>query len=82
MIPILLLKLPIFTLPMYIVSLGFVSSYGLIVMILGFCVSGSTAAVHTGDAGSSPTKQFFSFNNFFNVHNIVKVTNTELQDIN
>jgi len=27
------------------------SSYGLIVMILGFCVGGGTAAVHTGDAG-------------------------------
>jgi len=29
------------------------SSYGLIVMALGCCVSGSTAAVHTRDAGSS-----------------------------
>jgi len=32
------------------------SSYGLIVMILGFCVGGDRAAVHrlhTGDAGSS-----------------------------
>jgi len=41
-------KLPIFTF-----SNSFVSSYGLIVMILGFCVSGSIAAVHTGDVGSS-----------------------------
>jgi len=30
------------------------SSYGLDVMILGFCVSGSTAAVHSGDMGSNP----------------------------
>jgi len=29
------------------------SSYGLIMMFLGACVSGSTAAVHAGDAGSS-----------------------------
>jgi len=35
-----------------VVSLVFMSSYGLIVVI-GFCVSGTTAAVHTGDAGSS-----------------------------
>jgi len=28
-------------------------SYGLIITVLGVCVSGSTAAVHTGDAGSS-----------------------------
>jgi len=33
------------------------SSYGLIAMTLGFCVSDSTAAVHTGDAGSSPQVQ-------------------------
>jgi len=26
-------------------------NYGLIMMVLGACVSGSTAAVHTGDAG-------------------------------
>jgi len=31
------------------------SSYKLDVMILGFCVSGSTAAVHTGDADLNPT---------------------------
>jgi len=31
------------------------SSYGFIVMILGFYASGSTAAVHTGDAALSPT---------------------------
>jgi len=30
------------------------SSYGLIVMVFSCCVSGSAAAVHTGDAGSSP----------------------------
>jgi len=67
------------------------SSYGLIVLILGFCVGGCTAAVHrlhTGDAGSSLRVQvtleanFFSFNNFLNVHYIVKMTNTELQDVN
>jgi len=29
------------------------SSYGLIVMILGFYVNGSTAGVHNGDAGSN-----------------------------
>jgi len=49
------------------------SSYGLIVMILGFCVGGSysTAAVHTGDVGSSPRVRvpleailIFSFNDF------------------
>jgi len=26
-------------------------------MVLGFCVSGSTAAVYTGDVGSSPQVQ-------------------------
>jgi len=33
------------------------SSYGLIGLnvILAFCVSGSTAAVHSGDASLSPT---------------------------
>jgi len=36
------------------------SSYGLDEMILGFCVSGSTAAIHTGDACSNPT-----WGNFF-----------------
>jgi len=30
-------------------------------MILGFCVSGSTAAVYSGDVGSNP---IFLFNNF------------------
>jgi len=35
------------------------SSYGHIVMILGFCVSGSTAAVHTGDAGSNSLEANF-----------------------
>jgi len=36
------------------------SSYGHLVMILGFCVGGGTAAVnrfHTGDAGSNPRVQ-------------------------
>jgi len=46
------------------------SSYGLIMMVLGVCVSGNTAAaVHNGDAGSSRwfeshLKQIFLFNNF------------------
>jgi len=31
------------------------SSYGLNVMILGFCVSGSTAVVHAGEVGSNLT---------------------------
>jgi len=37
------------------------SSYRLDVMILCFSVSGSMAAVHTGDVGSNPTcmKEFF-----------------------
>jgi len=43
------------------------SSYGLVVVILGFCVGGGTAAVHrlhTGDVGSStrvrvPLEAFF-----------------------
>jgi len=34
-------------------------------MILGFCVSGSTVAVYTGDVSSSPTYNIFSLNNFF-----------------
>jgi len=38
-------------------------------MILDFCVNGSTSAVHTGDAGSSPRvqvplKAIFLLNNF------------------
>jgi len=37
-------KSPIFN---YLVSLIFKSSTGLIVMILGFCISDSTAAVHS-----------------------------------
>jgi len=49
------------------------SSYGLIVMILAFCVGGGTAAIHrlhTGDTGWSlrvrvPLETIFSFNNFF-----------------
>jgi len=31
------------------------SLYGLNVMVLGFCASGSTAAVHTKDVGLKPT---------------------------
>jgi len=66
------------------------SNYGLIIMILAFCVSGGTAAIHglhTGDAGWSsrvwvPLETIFLFNNFLNAHCIVKVTNTELWDIN
>jgi len=46
------------------------SSYGLIVMSLGVCVSGSTAAVCTGGAGWSlrvqiPLEAIFLFNNLF-----------------
>jgi len=33
----------------------FMSSYGLNVIVLAFCVCGSTAAVHSGDASSSST---------------------------
>jgi len=52
MIPILaFFKSPIFTLPSFF---SFMSSYGLIVMVLGFCVSGSAATVHTGAWDSSP----------------------------
>jgi len=29
--------------------------YGFYVLILGFCASGITAAVHTGDEGLNPT---------------------------
>jgi len=62
------------------------SSYGLIVMVLAFCVGGGMAAlhrVHTGDARVQvPLEINFLFNNFLNVHCIVKVINTELQDIN
>jgi len=52
-------------------------------LILAFCVSGSTAAIHSEDASSTQAKKFL-FNNYFlaPVHYIVKVTNTELQDIN
>jgi len=85
MIPILLFKLPIFTLSSFLSF--FMSSYGLIVMALGCCVSGSTAAVHTADVSSSvwvgvPLEAIFSFNSFFNAHYVVNVTNTELRDIN
>jgi len=51
MIPILPFKLPIFTLSSFFSI--FMSSYGLIAMILCKCVGGGTAAVHTADAGSS-----------------------------
>ena len=65
MIPILLFEITNFSFFSF-----FMSSYGLNVMILGFCVSGSTAAVYTGDANSSPWVQvpleaIFMFNNFF-----------------
>jgi len=44
---------------MYVSSIfSFLSSYGLNVTILGFCVSGSTVAVHFGDAGLNPTSLF------------------------
>jgi len=51
MIPIFPFKLPIFTLSGFFGF--FMSSYGLIVMILSFCLGGDTAAIHrfhTGDA--------------------------------
>jgi len=57
-------------------------------MILAFCVSGSTAAVHTGDSGSSPRVQvtleaIFLFNSFLMcISYTVKVANTKLWDIN
>jgi len=56
-------------------------------MILGCCVSGNTTAVHTEDVGSSqqvrvPLEANFFCSIVFNVHYIVKVTNTELRDIN
>jgi len=35
------------------------SSYELIMMVLGVCVSGSTAAVHTGDADWVPLEANF-----------------------
>jgi len=41
----------------YLVSLVFMSSYGLLYNDIGFCIaiSGSKAAVPTGDASLSPT---------------------------
>jgi len=45
------------------------SSYGLIMMVLGVCVSGSTTVVHTGDAGSSPKFIFCSI--IFLMHIII-----------
>jgi len=59
------------------------SSYGLIVMVLAFCVGGGTAAihgVHTGDARVQvPLETIFVCSIIFsNAHCIVKVTNTEL----
>jgi len=56
-------------------------SYGLNVIILGFCESGSTVAIHSGDMGSNPTWSNF-FVQYFNTRCIAKVTNTELRDIN
>jgi len=63
------------------------SSCGLIMMVSGFCISGSTAAVQTGDMGSrhgfeSHLKQFFCLIIFLTHIIIVKVTSTELQDMN
>jgi len=60
------------------------SSCGLAyVMILGFSVSGSTAAVHTGDTGLNPTKKAKNlFNNLVMRIVIVKVMNTKLWDVN
>jgi len=67
------------------------SSYGLIVTILGFCVGGGTAAIHrllTGNVNGSlrvrvPLEtKFFLFNIFLNTHCLVKVTNIEVPDIN
>ena len=43
----------------FLVSLVFISSYGLDAMILSFCVSGSTVAIHSGDASSSPIWSIF-----------------------
>jgi len=68
MIPILLFKLPLSSFFSFLCH-----SYGLIVMVLGCCVSGSTAAVYTGDASSSPQvrvplEAIFLFNSFFNAH--------------
>jgi len=48
------------------------SSCGLNVTILGFCVSGSTAAVNSWDAGSNPTLTNFLFNNLTCIMYIVK----------
>jgi len=57
-------------------------------MALDCCVSGSTAAVHTGDVGPSAHARvrvpleaihIFSFNRFLpRISYVVKVTNTEL----
>jgi len=62
------------------------SSYGHVVMILGFLASGSMGAAHwrcgLKCVGLSPTLSNFLFNNFLNAHCIVKMINTELQDIN
>jgi len=59
------------------------SSYGFIVMVLGCSVSGSTAAVHTGDASSSlrvqvPLEAIFFHLIVFKTLIVVNVTNTEL----
>ena len=50
------------------VSLVFTSSYGLNVMLLSFSVSGSTAAVHTGDTGLNLTCNKFYHSIIFNAH--------------
>jgi len=64
--------------------LFFMSSYGHIVyvIILGFCVSGSTAATHWRSPRVRVLLEvIFSFINFLNAHCIV-VTNTGCLDIN
>jgi len=74
----------------YLVSLVFYVQLWIDCNDFRFCVSGSTAAIqglHTGDEGWSLQVRVlletgFSFNNFLKYHCMVKVTNTELQDIN
>jgi len=51
-------------------------------MILGFSVSVSIAAVHTGDGGLNSTwSKNFLFNIFLKYIIMMKVTSTELQDV-
>jgi len=58
------------------------SSYGLIVMILAFCVGGVMELTLEMREFESHLKQIFCSIIFSNMHCIVKVTNTELRDIN